>query len=32
MSAPAILLLNLANKLITAASGNINLVVFIGPG
>ena len=26
------LLFNLANKLITLASGNINLVVFIGAG
>jgi hypothetical protein len=32
ISPPAILQLNLANKLITLASGNINLTVFIGVG
>jgi len=32
MSAAAILLLTLANKLIMLASGNVNLVVFIGAG
>ena len=31
-TATAILQLNLANKLITLASGNINLAVFIGVG